>query len=498
MYRITFVKENKTIEVEENTTLLQAQIMAGLNPNAPCGGAGTCGKCKVNILSGDVTGVHRSCQIKVRADLEVDTASTESGHSLLVKGSTREVTLEPLELIPPVAASKPWYMVAFDVGTTSVVGYLLDGRTGQQIDTMSMLNPQAQFGADVIMRSNYVLEHEDTKLTEVIRTALNSIIATLTQKQSHTPEDVYQVAFVGNTCMHHLFLGISPQSLVLAPYKPALLGSLTVDASVYGISINTRGKLLVLPVIDGFVGADTVGCLVATDFEHKEKITLMIDIGTNGELVLGNKDKMVSSSTAAGPAFEGAKITCGMRGAAGAIDHVDMKDGKLFFTVIGDCKPIGICGSGLMDAIAMLVREGIVDESGHLEETYYLTEDVFINQKDVREVQLAKAAIAAGITLMSEYLNIEVEDIEEVLIAGAFGNYMNSDSACDIGLLPEVLRDRIIPIGNAAGEGAKIALLNHNEFLNTDALTEKVNFLELATVPKFQDIFVDQLAFGEE
>ena len=230
-----------------------------------------------------------------------------------------------------------------------------------------------------------------------------------------------------------------------------------------------------------------------------DKLTLMIDIGTNGEMVLGNKDRRIACSTAAGPAFEGAKISCGMRGAEGAVDHVWLENGQVNYHVIGDVPPEGLCGSGLLDLVAVLLELEIIDESGYLEDKEYtLCDNVVLTQKDVREVQLAKAAIRAGIELLAENLGIGVADIQNVYLAGAFGNYLTPASACRIGMIPPVLLDRIQPIGNAAGEGAKLCALNREEYLYSQTLAKNTDFLELASLPQFQDCYVDALEFSEE
>ena len=293
-------------------------------------------------------------------------------------------------------------------------------------------------------------------------------------------------------------------------------------------------------MIAGFVGADTIGCLLSVRPDQKEEISLILDIGTNGELVLGNRERLVCCSTAAGPAFEGAKIECGMRGAQGAIDHVFLEDGAIKYTVLSGTVPKGICGSGLIDLIAVLRRLGLIDETGRLltsaeaEKLFletskdpsqssetdlrspgaeqlksHLTDihdmaaflpdpaypSVYLTQKDIREVQLAKGAISAGILLLEKALGINHDQVGQVYIAGAFGNYMDPASACAMGLLPGALSDRIRPIGNAAGEGAKIALLNAEERQITEKLMDQVEFLELATMPEFQDFFIDELEF---
>ena len=372
------------------------------------------------------------------------------------------------------------------------------------------MNPQAQYGADVIMRANYALENGTENLSSCIRQTVQTILDTLAEKSGISTGCIYQTCIVGNTCMHHLFLGISPGALVHAPYNPAISQLLFLKASEYDLHIHPKGQLILLPDVAGFVGADTMGCLLCIRPDQQEEISLMIDIGTNGEMVLGNKDRLAACSTAAGPAFEGAKIECGMRGASGAVDHVEYREGTWNYTTVGSEKAIGICGSGLIDLIACLRKAGIIDESGKL-----LTEDgtasftlvaaeesgngspVYLSQKDVREVQLAKAAIAAGIQLLQKELGITTDQIAHVYIAGAFGNYMNPKSACDIGLIPICLKERIVPVGNAAGEGSKIALINREELFYSDILAKEISFVELAASPEFQDCFVDELEFPE-
>lgn len=591
-YRITFFPSEKTVDVLEGTTLLEAQIQAGLQPDAPCGGQGKCNKCLVFVLSGFPAGIQKACAVRIYSNMEVDTSQAASGYKILAKGSTREVPVQPwLKAVPFVLSparlgekQSDWqrltdaiyeagytadfsadlsllsrlhgfyqedskgygvlgygrllelthqepacYLAVFDIGTTTIVGYLLDANSGGELAVRSLLNPQSQYGADVIMRANYAIEHSVEPLTKSVRQAMAEIIEGLCKDARIKKEDVYQMSIVGNTCMSHLLLGLLPDSLVHAPYHPIISQPLVLDAAALGMPIHPRGQIFLLPNIAGFVGADTVGCLLSADFDHRKEQTLLIDIGTNGEMVLGNEKRRVCCSTAAGPAFEGAKITCGMRGATGAIDHVEFVDGVLTYSVIGGGATKGICGSGLMDLLAELLFYGFVDESGrllapeelknptalkhksHLKEwegsfCFILADEtkgwqgnpVYLTQKDIREVQLAKAAIAAGISLMTEHLGITISQIQEVLIAGAFGSYMKPLSACRIGLIPYELLERITAVGNAAGEGAKLAILNRGEWEHAKELAEQTEFLELATSLHFQDCFVDELEFSLE
>ena len=570
---VIFIREQKQIEVPDGTTILEAEIQAGLCPDAPCGGQGKCGKCLVKA-NGEIV---KACQTPVHSEMKVDTLISSQKHAILTEGLNRPVAFKPGLFIHPVKLEKAiagdnrsdwerlvtevrktsglemahvepnlklaaslfdkrkegedWfaihtrdsilelkkekpkaYMTAFDIGTTTVVGYLMDAENGTVCAIESMMNPQAQYGADVIMRANYALEHGVEALSSCIQTAIDELLHKLAKKKKIQPEEIYQVSIVGNTCMHHLFLEISPGSLVHAPYNPAFSERLTLKAKEYGLHIHPQAQLLMLPDIAGYVGADTCGCLLALRQDLKDEISLMIDIGTNGEMVLGNKEKMAACSTAAGPAFEGAKIECGMRGAAGAVDHVAYEDGSWTYTTVDHQPAIGLCGSGLIDLVAQLYKAGLIDEMGHLEsgqendsifvlvppEKAGNEKGVYLTQKDVRDVQLAKAAIAAGIQLLMKELGITEKEIQKIYIAGAFGNYMNPASACAIGLLPPELEHLVEPVGNAAGEGAKIALLNTDELEATDRLVKSIRFLELAASAEFQDTFVDELAFPEE
>lgn len=482
-YTVTFLPDNLKITVQEGTTLLQAQIEAGLAPDAPCGGKGTCGKCKAIADGQEIL----SCQTRIHRDMTVHIPTTQTLH-ILEKGLS--VHTNPDKKDP--------YVLAFDIGTTTVVSYLLDGCTNTLLAQASTMNPQTAYGADVISRIQYAMK-DASSLQNAILSALAQLILDVTSQAHITPADIGIIAVAGNTAMHHLTLGIDTGSLAVLPYMPKVFDALEIPASEL-LPACTNATLRILPNIAGFVGGDTVGCMLAVRFNQLEDITLMIDIGTNGEMVLGNKERQIACSTAAGPAFEGAKISCGMRGTSGAIDHVWLEDTSIHHHVIGDTDAIGLCGSGLLDLTAVLLKLGIIDESGHMNENEYTIPgtQVTLTQKDVREVQLAKAAIRAGIELLASTLNISVTDIKKVLLAGAFGNYLSPASACRIGMIPPCLLDCIVPIGNAAGEGARLCALSRDEFTYSQALASGTEFLELATLPQFQDCYVDALMFEEE
>ena len=483
MITVTFLPEKATVEVEAGTSLLSAMIRAGLHPDAPCGGRGTCGKCRVEINNDTVL----ACQTSVYENLTVSVPERKDV-TVLADGVSTRVDADGLHD----------YVAAFDIGTTTLVGFLLDGKNGKLLSSASALNPQTQYGADVITRIETAIARKDPVLQHCILRMLRKLLWQMASDHGIRAEEITLVSFVGNTAMHHLLLAIDPTSLVKPPYMPAISEALEIPANGL-LPIHPDGMLRILPNIAGFVGGDTISCMVAADFGKWDKLTLMIDIGTNGEMVLGNRYRRVACSTAAGPAFEGAKISQGMRGCPGAVDHVWCNGDHLWYHVIGRTEASGVCGSGLLDLVACLLDMGVIDESGYLEgKTYTLPKSkVSLTQADVREVQLAKAAIRAGIELMCKHLGVKPEDIHSVLLAGAFGNYMDPKSACRIGMIPPVLLDRIVPIGNAAGEGAKACAINRDTYEYAKDLAASTEFLELATVPNFQDRFVDALEFNE-
>lgn len=491
-YTVCFPESGKSVTVKAGTTVLQAEIAAGMVPDAPCGGQGKCGKCRI-LLDGEEV---LACRTQVEKDCEVRPVLEGKKHAqILNDGLFRSVACEAGSL--PEGTEAP-VLAAVDLGSTTVVAYLMDGRTGELLSTRSTLNPQRQYGADVVMRCSYVLEHGPEVLSSCIREAIDRLLGEAAAEAGRRKEDIVKIVIAGNACMHHLFLELPVDTLVRAPYVPKVKNTVKKEASGCGIHVCQNAQLIWLPNIGGFVGADTTACMLAAEFDKREELTLMVDIGTNGEMVLGNREGYTVCSTAAGPAFEGAKITCGMRGSDGAIDHVYLENSEVKFHVIGDGKPAGICGSGLLDAVHCLLQTGWIREDGYMKEPWHFSDEVFLCQKDVRELQLAKAAIAAGVQLLCRKRGCRIEEIRTLLLAGAFGNYLDPDSACGIGLLPEVLRDRIVPVGNAAGAGARLAVLSEREFARAEDMASKAGFLELATEPDFMDVYVDEMSYAKE
>lgn len=510
-YKIIFLPSLIQISVDTDKSILEALRSSGFTPDAPCGGNGTCGKCKVLLQTSDGSKEVLACQTRVVEDLNVFYQEDTLAANILTEGITTKVSMKPI-------VEDARYLMAFDIGTTTLVGYLLNGDTGETLAVSSMLNPQFTYGADVVSRIQYALQEDILTLTNAVREGMDTIVLETAMKAQIKPEQISLVSVVGNPCMQQLFLGIPPKNLATPPFNPILRHSGVLDAMKYIPSL-THSQLLNLPDISGYIGADTIACILSTKLYKYENQSLMVDIGTNGEMVMGNRRRMVACSTAAGPALEGAKIQCGMRGTKGAIDHIWVEDNKVVFTTIESVEPIGICGSGLIDAVAVLLQLGFLNKRGRIQLPEDVSNDnkerlveidgeraflvyhekgrktIYLNQQDVREVQLAKGAIAAGVQLLAGHLGIAVEEIESVLLAGAFGSFINVHSACTIGLLPAILEEKIKVVGNAAGAGAKMVVCNEEEFRRADKLVKFIEFLELASLPQFQHAFAQNLGF---
>jgi uncharacterized 2Fe-2S/4Fe-4S cluster protein (DUF4445 family) len=433
---------------------------------------------------------------------------------------------EVVELGPGDA--EPALGMAFDIGTTTVVGYLMDLATGRELAVTSALNPQGRYGFDVISRIAFAIEEDNglETLSRLIRDLMNQLIQAACERVQKTTRNIYEVSVAGNAAMIHLLLGIDPHYLALAPYVPVTTASVTTKAAPLGLKIHPEGSVYVLPGIGGFVGADTTGMIMATRFHRDMGPALAIDIGTNGEVVGRDATgKMMALSTAAGPAFEGGRISSGARGINGAIQRVRLSGSRLFIETIGKVKPIGICGSGLIDTLAIMRQAGVLTKSGelllptesatgrksalarHVNRSASGTEFVLvqrnrkegriaISQKDIRELQLAKGAIAAGIRIMLGQMGVNENDLQEVLLAGAFGNYIETASAQSIGLLPKVPVQILRQVGNAAGQGAKSALISKSVRAEAEKITRRVRVINLARMPDFQKVFLESMSFG--
>ncbi|MFH1938969.1 MAG: ASKHA domain-containing protein, partial [bacterium] len=441
------------------------------------------------------------------------------------------ITLQNNEIIDIESGNtaKNSYGIAFDIGTTTVAGYLVNLESGIELSAAAKTNPQVVYGDDVISRVGFAQQNKDglLKLQKEIVNALNEIIKETTQRAKISSDNIYKMSIAGNTCMQHLLLGLNPSYIASSPYIPVIKEDLSVKSKdIPKLILIPNTNIYMLPNISAYVGADIAAGILATCMWKKEKNILFLDLGTNGEIVLSARGKLWACSTAAGPAFEGARISSGMRAAEGAIDKVKMDHKSFAYSVIKEDKVKGICGSGLIDLIAEMLRLGLINKSGRLTDRegcnaelgeeirkriikgqkgnkFLLVEGketengdpVFLTQKDIREVQLAKAAIFSGIKILLKEVNILPEDIQEILLAGAFGNFIDKESARRIGLIPYLSLKKIKSVGNTAGRGAEIALLSEKMKEVCRDTAREVQYIELSSRSDFQDEFMDAMFF---
>jgi uncharacterized 2Fe-2S/4Fe-4S cluster protein (DUF4445 family) len=418
------------------------------------------------------------------------------------------------------------HAIAFDLGTTTVVANLLDLATGQPLAVRSMLNRQQPFGADVISRVSATMMDPDALEALQARAAetLNQLATEVCEEAGIARERVYEMVICGNVTMTQIALGIDPEPLAMAPFIIAARRLPPVTAADFGVHLHPRAPAFTFPALGAYVGGDIVAGLLATGLTRDRRVRLFIDVGTNSEIALGSQDRVVATAAPAGPAFEAAQIKCGMRAAEGAIEGVRIEGDELSLEVIGDTDPVGMCGSGLVDAVAQLVAAGLLDHSGRFvtdeaaaeahpvlaqrlvkvgeERVFVLAwrgdepeNAVYLSQRDVRELQFAKASIATGWSILMSQLGIAPEDVSQVLLAGSFGSYLSPASAVRIGLVPRLPLPRIVSAGNVAGEGAKMAALSLRERSAADAILDEVEYVELSGRADFNDMFIDQLAF---
>jgi uncharacterized 2Fe-2S/4Fe-4S cluster protein (DUF4445 family) len=373
-----------------------------------------------------------------------------------------------------------------------------------------MLNAQQPFGADVISRISATMMDEGAlgTLRERAHETLRQLTSEVCEEGGVDPLEVYEVVVTGNVTMIQLALGIDPEPLSMAPFTIAARRLPEARASDFGLQVHERAPAVLFPALGAYVGPDIVAGILATGLTLDRRVRLFIDVGTNSEIVLGSSAKALATAAPAGPAFEAAQIRCGMRAAEGAIEGVKIVDGEVQLTVIGDVDPVGLCGSGLVDAVAELVSAGSLDHSGRFvletsdrfgkigeENVFYLSDEIYLSQRDVRELQFAKASIATGWTILCKELGIEPEEVSQVLLGGSFGSYLTAASAVKIGLVPNLPLARIVAAGNVAGEGAKIVALSVTERAAANAVLEEVDYVELSGRTDFNDLFIDQLGF---
>ncbi len=422
---------------------------------------------------------------------------------------------EVIAILPPKSRQLG---LAIDLGTTKVAGYLVDLSDGQTLAAKGIMNPQISYGEDIISRINRVVKSPDDgmHLQKLAVDAINELSTDLCAETGAKPEEIVEAVVVGNTAMHHLFLRLPVKQLALSPFVPAISRALEVRAGELGLNIAPGAYVHLLPNIAGFVGADHVSMLLATDAWQAKETTVALDIGTNTEVSLIYKGKIATTSCASGPAFEGGHIKYGMRAATGAIERLRIDGDKIQYQTIDGAPPVGICGSGILDALAQLYLAKIIDAGGRMindhprvraykgqHEFILVSKEerngkpaITITQHDVRELQLAKAAIRTGIQALLETSGCSEDDIKEVIIAGAFGNYIDVASAVAIGMLPSLPLKRFRQVGNAAGMGAKLALISLKSRTQAEAIASNVSYIELASAPKFEQAFVQASYLG--
>ncbi|MDX6520774.1 MAG: hypothetical protein QOF08_1379 [Gaiellales bacterium] len=602
--RLTFRPEGGEVRVPAGTTVFDGASWNGIAIDSTCGGHGTCKKCKVRVVSGDVPidtldprafapdelrdGWRLACRALATHDLEIEVPPLQTRPKAALVGVGRHVILRPavqkryLELeegnledqasdlervlaaiddmelrvelgavrnlgrtlrasnykvtavicddllldVEPGDTSARRHAIAFDLGTTTVVATLLDLDTGQPLAVASMLNRQQPFGADVISRISATMMDPDAleALQERAHETMNGLAGEVCAEAGVAPAEVYEIVVCGNVTMMQLALGIDPEPLGMAPFIITARRLPPALAADFGVRVHPRAPAAVFPALGAYVGGDIVAGMLATGLTRDRRVRLFIDVGTNSEIALGSSERVVSTAAPAGPAFEAAQIRCGMRAAEGAIEGVAIKDEDLTLEVIGDAAPVGMCGSGLVDAVAQLVSCGLLDHSGRFipdetaaemhpelskrlvkvgEERVFVlawrgddpANAIYLSQRDVRELQFAKASIATGWRILIKELGIEVDEIGQVLLAGSFGSYLSPASAVKIGLVPRMALPRIVSAGNVAGEGAKMAALSLRERAAADAILDEVEYVELSGREDFNDMFMDELAF---
>ena len=496
----------REFQAEHNEILLDVLRRNGLIVTAPCGGKGICGKCMVTLEEPD--GTHDrvlACKLPVLRDLTV--LLDEQGSGIICDDSPAALDS---------ASPRTGYGAAVDLGTTTVALKLFDLSDGREVGSANAWNRQAPYGADVITRTQYCTEHPGglTRLSTLARAQIRNLLEVACKNTSVNIDDIKEIYLAGNTVMEHLLFGLSPASIAVAPFTPQ---SLFDDGKMLAMD---HIPLYPAPCVAGYVGGDITAGLLACCLQDKPGRSLFLDIGTNGEMALSGPEGFLCCAVASGPAFEGAGISCGMTSTEGAVSAVRW-DGKApMLTVIGGGTPKGICGSGILDLLAMLLKLGIVDESGYLQPPddleenfapwldededgngiFYLTSDraISFTARDIRAIQLAKAAVAAGISVLLEHTGIDLEEIDALYLAGGFGSHLNPDSAVAIGMLPEALRDKIVSVGNAALTGASMALLDPAKRITLLDIQRKCTYLELSGHPGFNRLYPEHMTFDKE
>ncbi len=484
---------NRRIACAAGENLYKLLAREGLM-EGPCGGKGVCGKCRVTIAGEE----RLSCLITVEEDVEVLLPKAATVSSIISDGYMKPFERQPQE----------GYGIAVDIGTTTVVAALYDLSDGRELRALSCLNGQKAFGQDVISRIHYVMEEERglEQMRDTIAADLRSLTAQLLERESIAPEQVRAMVVAGNTTMIHLLGGYDPASLASAPYLPAFAGPLYLDSQKLGLPVRTTVDCL--PAVASYVGGDITAGMIACGIDRQGPLTLLLDIGTNGEIVLAGQGGLYCCSCAAGPALEGMNISCGMRAAEGAIEAVSLENGCVRCRTIGSAAPKGLCGSGLIAAIAALRKEGVIRPDGRFAGHPLVTrreagkcvmldeeQEIYLSQKDVRQVQLAKGAILSGILTLLEASGHTPAEVERVIVAGQFGAHLAAADLVGCGLLPDTWESIVTYAGNTSKSGAAICLLSPQEARRSESLAQDAHYIELSLREGYEALFIRCLQF---
>lgn len=519
MFHIELRQFGLKLPVHDGQTLLDCIRHAGIDIVSPCGGKGLCGKCLVNIYKdgSNIPEIKPACQTLVESNLEVDIPeqSLFVSPEILVESALRKSFKQSGKSKAKSSSDKSLLGLAVDVGTTTIAGYLIDIGNGNTLAAGSVGNPQIPFGDEVITRLSFANESPDNKLllrrktTKALDMLINQLCQTSKTAQSCR---ISEIIIVCNTAMHHILMNADIRQLVHAPFTPSVHQDMTVSAQDLGISSAAEARVVLPQPVAGFIGSDHTAMLLAIGALLASGPILAVDIGTNTEISLLTGHSILSASCASGGAFEGTNISCGMPAAEGAIDHIQIEGSELKYHTIGSIKPAGVCGSGIFDALAQMIANGIVDHTGKIMSAHPLVrkgqhgpefvvvqekahnKEICITQQDVRALQLAKAAIYAGIRILLRKAGLKEHDLKEIVVAGAFGSYLDISSAITTGLLPNLPSDRFRQVGNAAGIGAKNLLIHPDARRHLKQIRESVRHIELVNIPDFQKIYLSALS----
>ena len=480
--KVVFRPSGREAAVEAGTRISEAARLAGVEISTPCGGTGRCGRCTV-LVDGDFEDRVLACMTSVDRDMTV-TIPEDSGR---VIAATDDKHLEIDDLTPLSGGLG----LAVDIGTTTVALDILDMATGRELYSSADVNRQKRLGDDVLARIQCAADGGTDDLRRLVVETINSLTEGFPRRG-----EIESVYIAGNTTMEHLFVGVDPTPIRVEPYAPVVISS-ELSGPDSGLTVDAGARVITMPCVSAYVGGDITSDIVYAGMDRSDGMSLLIDVGTNGEVALGNRDMLMVCSSSAGPAFEGGNLRSGMLAKPGAIDSVRIIDGKVSYTVIGGAEPKGICGSGIIDLLAQLYLDGLVDKRGNFTDRaglkdgrFVLYGDIGISAPEIRDVMMTKAAIFSAARALVRNLGIEFTDLEHIYIAGGFGNFIDMDSAIAIGMFPDVPRDRFVYLGNASLAGAKAALLSSGFRDRIDESFAKMTYLDLSSDPVFFDEYM--------